>query len=150
MPVGYTSSFKLCSIPTLPPIDNPLEPPQVRLLGRVVGSNPGEGVVLLADPASSPASTVIVEFEGVVLQGGTTPPKVKDLIMIFGELVPKKLDSKNVPHNELSILNVQSPDLKKVLVAKRLVRIEEGHGAGFNVQDWAQSVENVQTQLASR
>ncbi|GAA5982050.1 hypothetical protein JCM5350_000628 [Sporobolomyces pararoseus] len=144
-------SFKLCSIATLPPIDCPWELPQVRVVGRVVGNKPEEGVVLIADTASSPSPTVVVDFERVVLHGAVSPPKVKDLIMVFGELVPKKLKiSNNVPPNELSVLNIQSPDLTKVVVAKRIVRIEEGHGAGFDVRDWAQAVENVQTHLSSR
>ncbi|GAA5898779.1 uncharacterized protein JCM6883_003423 [Sporobolomyces salmoneus] len=153
MPTGYTSSFKLCTISTLPRIEDALNPPQVRICARVIGLDAEQGLCLVADPVSPGAlPTIILDFNQVVLDGNGSvlPPKLKDLVMIFGELVPNTLDSSRVPRNQLGFLNAQLPDSARLLVAKRLARIEEGHGAGFDVNEWSSTVENVQSHLAAR
>ncbi|GAA5836703.1 hypothetical protein JCM3766R1_006996 [Sporobolomyces carnicolor] len=147
MPTGYTTSFKLASVATLPLIEDPLEPPHVRLCARVIASNTKSGLCVVADPAASSPRTVIVDFNRVVLEGDVSPPKVKDLVMLFAEVAPITSEPRQVPPFRLGFLNAQPPDPSRMLVAKRLVRVEEGHGPGFDVQSWAKAVETVQSRL---
>lgn len=56
-------------------------------------------------------------------------------------------EPRQVPPFRLGFLNAQPPDPSRMLVAKRLVRVEEGHGPGFDVQSWAKAVETVQSRL---
>ncbi|GAA5833576.1 hypothetical protein JCM5353_000836 [Sporobolomyces roseus] len=149
MIAGYTSSYKLCSISSLPPILNSLEPPQVRLIGRVIGHNPERLIVLLVDPTgttSAGGKTLLVDLKNVVLQGGHLPPKIKDLIMIFGELVQHTTEEKDLPLNEIGLLTPDEPDATKLLLAKRMVRIDEGKGEGFDVKLWEETIQAVQRQ----
>ncbi|GAA5869301.1 hypothetical protein JCM16303_000421 [Sporobolomyces ruberrimus] len=147
MPTGYTSSFKLCTILTLPLILDSMDPPQVRVLARVIGCTPGTGLYLVAEPTGFNAQTVLLDVAQLALEGGVFPPKVKDLIMVFGELVHRDSndEEQGVPSNEISILTVQPPDATLRLVAKRLVQIEEGHGGGFDLHEWSKAVEVVQS-----
>ena len=58
----------------------------------MIGHNPEESLVLLVDPTGSKSDggkTLLVDLKQVVLQGGHLPPKIKDLLMIFGELVER-------------------------------------------------------------
>jgi len=130
---------------------------------------------LVVDPATSPAPSIVVDFTEVIIDGGISPPKVKDLVMVFGELILRNLvslspprvprgikreklnrfnlrtqNSNQTPRNELSVLNVLSPRTTRILAAKRLVRIEEGPGTGFDVYEWAQTVKTVESHVAPR
>jgi hypothetical protein len=52
---------------------------------------------LVVDPATSPAPSIVVDFTEVIIDGGISPPKVKDLVMVFGELILRNLVSLSPP-----------------------------------------------------
>ncbi|GAA5938317.1 uncharacterized protein JCM15063_000699 [Sporobolomyces koalae] len=155
MPVGFTTSFKLCTVASLPPISDPLDPPQVRLAARIIGRNYAHALALVIDP-SLPAGgkpiSLVVDLSAVLLHGGRVPPNLKDLVMIFGELVSRRVSASDLPRNELGFLGPidLSTTSGQVLVVKRFVSIDEDRNDSFNSQDWVQAVTAAQSHLASR
>ncbi|GAA6010451.1 hypothetical protein JCM11491_006944 [Sporobolomyces phaffii] len=142
MPPGYPSSFKLCTIATLPPVSDALSPP-------VVGGDPSTSLYLVADP-SRPRDSIVVDLDAVVLSGEVRhPPALKDVVMVFGELVPTD-DRLPPPPNELAFLAVDPPDRARgTIVAHRVVTVELGHGDGLDVRAWNDTVQNLQQRTAA-
>jgi len=55
-------------------------------------------------------------------------------------------EEKDLPLNEIGLLTPDEPDTTKLLLAKRMVRVDEGKGEGLDLKLWEETIQAVQRQ----
>ncbi|GAA5904514.1 hypothetical protein JCM6882_008929 [Rhodosporidiobolus microsporus] len=145
MPLNNTHgpSFSLCLLSSLPaPLDNPALPaPRVRFVARVVGLKLEDSLALVEDEGR----VVLVELEQARRSAGAkwAPPRVKDRVMIWGEVVrseaPLLIPSISAP------LSSSPPALDPPLLvhAIRILDLGEPQGGGEALEGWREGVRGV-------
>ncbi|CDR37908.1 RHTO0S03e00826g1_1 [Rhodotorula toruloides] len=140
-PSGYpTQPARLCLLDSLPAA-HATTSPRVRVVGRVVGLLPSQSLALLADGSSA----VLVDLSLAVLHGEAPPPRLKDRLMVTGEMVALS-DPLPVPDLAIPLASSSTPpsiDPFIVLKAERIQECEE-----LDMEGWRKAVEVVQARLA--
>ncbi|GAA5970524.1 hypothetical protein JCM21900_000185 [Sporobolomyces salmonicolor] len=135
MVAGFSGPAKLCLVDRLPPA-TPLDPPRLRLVARVVATRLQESLILVADGQDG----LVVDIE-LAVRGGAIPPRVKDLVMLTGELCladpPTPIPSIATARSSPAV------DPSRVLKATNLVPCEE-----LDMDEWRAAVRAVQQHAA--
>ncbi|GAA5858398.1 hypothetical protein JCM1840_001184 [Sporobolomyces johnsonii] len=136
MVAGFPGTAKLCLIDALPPATH-LDPPHLRLVARVVATQLQDSLILVADGQDG----LVVDIE-LAVRGGAIPPKVKDLVMLTGELCladpPTPIPSIATAHSSPAV------DPSRLLKATNLVPCEE-----LDMHEWRAVVKAVQQHAAT-
>ncbi|BGP30914.1 hypothetical protein JCM10296v2_002675 [Rhodotorula toruloides] len=140
-PAGYPAQpARLCLLDSLPTA-HATAPPRVRVVGRVVGLLPSHSLALLANGSSA----VLVDLSLAVLYGQTPTPRLKDRLMVTGEMVALP-DPLPVPDLSIPLAFTSPPpsvDPCVVLKAERIQECEE-----LDMEGWRKAVEVVQARMA--
>ncbi|BGO96967.1 hypothetical protein RTBOTA2_001269 [Rhodotorula toruloides] len=140
-PTGYpTQPARLCQLDSLPPA-HATSPPRVRVVGRIVGLLPAHSLALLADGSSA----VLVDLSLAVLYGQTPPPRLKDRLMVTGEMVALS-DPLPIPDLSIPLASTSNPPSVDPCVVLRAERIQECEE--LDMEGWRKAVEVVQARLA--
>ncbi|GAA5944952.1 hypothetical protein JCM10213_001829 [Rhodosporidiobolus nylandii] len=133
-PSGYGPSFSLCLISQLP-VPRALDPPRVRVVGRIVGTDHARSLVLLEDEGR----VVALDTE-LAVRAGAEPARAKERWMVWAEVAEVETPSTLPPISvTLPAAGPPSIDARVVLKALRMVQCEE-----LDLVEWREGVRGMQ------
>ncbi|POY76857.1 hypothetical protein BMF94_0109 [Rhodotorula taiwanensis] len=139
---------RLCLLGSLPRA-HASRPPRVRFVGRVAGLLPEAALAVLVDSeptrslaqtSSSSSSAVLIDLTLPVLQGGRAPPRLKDRIMITGEVTRLQVPIAAVPELQVTLpAPVTTPlDLRTVITVEQFEACED-----LDMEQWRAAIRAV-------
>ncbi|GAA5975505.1 hypothetical protein JCM10908_005182 [Rhodotorula pacifica] len=143
MPSGIPSQpAQLCLLASLPPA-HATEPPRVRFVGRVAGLDAESATAVLVDmdPLGGETAAVLIDLTLPVLRGGKPTPRLKDQIMVTGEVTRLAEPLPTIPTLAVVLPSpVKRPlDLRTVVTIERFDLCE-----GLDMEQWRAAVRAVQ------
>ncbi|GAA5961397.1 hypothetical protein JCM8115_003432 [Rhodotorula mucilaginosa] len=146
MPPGIPNEpARLCLLGSLPPAEV-AHPPRVRLVGRVAALLPEVSLAVLVD-TTEPAAAVLIDLSSPVLRGGRAPPRLKDRIMVTGQVTRPAEPITTPPALQVPLpVPITRPlDLDTVIQVERFEPCED-----LDMEQWRAAVRAVQRQVVHR
>ncbi|GAA5975525.1 hypothetical protein JCM10908_005188 [Rhodotorula pacifica] len=143
MPSGIPSQpAQLCLLASLPPA-HATEPPRVRFVGRVAGldAESATAVLIDMDPLEGETAAVLVDLTLPILRGGKPAPRLKDQIIVTGEVTRLAEPLSTIPSLAVVLPSpVKRPlDRQSIVTVERFDLCEE-----LDMEQWRAAVRAVQ------
>ncbi|KWU43337.1 hypothetical protein RHOSPDRAFT_35085 [Rhodotorula sp. JG-1b] len=144
MPPGIPAEpARLCLLGSLPPAEV-AHPPRVRVVGRIAALLPEVSLAVLVDTTDAAPAAVLIDLSSPVLRGGRAPPRLKDRIMVTGQ-VTRPIQEPITTPAALQVplpVPIQRPlDLDTVVQVERFEPCED-----LDMEQWRAAVRAVQQQ----